>query len=189
MGKSESPSQKVLSFVKSNKIQFIDFKFMDFPGQWQHFTVPSTELDEGSFENGFGFDGSSIRGWKAINESDMLIIPDPNSMFVDPFIVAPTLSLICDVVEPATKEKYDRCPRNIAQKAEAYLKSTGIADTAYFGPEAEFFVFDDVRFDSGPNFAFYQVDSVEGRWNSGREENPNLGYIPRYKEGYFRVGR
>ncbi len=187
MAKSSSPVDNVLAYVKANKIRFIDFKFMDFPGQWQHFTVPVSQFDAGSFENGFGFDGSSIRGWKAINESDMLIIPDPETMFLDPFISAPTISLICDVYEPATKEKYSRCPRNIAQKAEAYLKSTGIADTAYFGPEAEFFVFDDVRFDSGPNFAFYSVDSNEGKWNSGREENPNLGYKPRYKEGYFPV--
>ncbi|MCL4550520.1 MAG: type I glutamate--ammonia ligase [Bacteroidetes bacterium] len=187
MAKSSSPVESVLAYVKANKIRFIDFKFMDFPGQWQHFTVPVSQFDARSFENGFGFDGSSIRGWKAINESDMLIIPDPATMFLDPFIEAPTISLICDVYEPATKEKYGRCPRNIAQKAEAYLKSTGIADTAYFGPEAEFFVFDDVRFDSGPNFAFYSVDSNEGKWNSGREENPNLGYKPRYKEGYFPV--
>lgn len=187
MGKSASHVQEILSYIKSNKIQFVDFKFMDFPGQWQHFTVPSSELKSDSFEDGFGFDGSSIRGWKSIHESDMLLIPDAETMFFDPFIEAPTISLICDVYEPATKEKYNRCPRNIAQKAEAYLKSTGLADTSYFGPEAEFFVFDDVRFDSGPNFSFYSVDSIEGKWNSGREENPNLGYKPRYKEGYFPV--
>jgi len=187
MAKSFSPAQNVLTFIKANKIQFIDFKFMDFPGSWQHFTVPSNQLTSDSFDDGFGFDGSSIRGWKNISESDMLIIPDPETMFVDPFISAPTISLICDVYEPATKEKYSRCPRNIAQKAEAFLKSTKIADTAYFGPEAEFFVFDDVRFDSGPNFSTYRVDSNEGKWNSGREENPNLGYKPRYKEGYFPV--
>lgn len=179
--------KKVLSYVKDNKIQFIDFKFMDFPGQWQHFTVPVSQLDEDSFENGYGFDGSSIRGWKVINESDMLIIPDPSTMFLDEFIEAPTISLVCDVYEPATKEKYSRCPRNIAQKAEAYLKSTGLADTVYFGPEAEFFVFDDVRFESNPNSSFYMVDSVEGRWNTGRDEGPNLAYKPRYKEGYFPV--
>ncbi len=187
MGKQSSPIDSVISFIKFNNIKFIDLKFMDFPGQWQHFTIPISQFQADSFETGFGFDGSSIRGWKAINESDMLIIPDPTTMFVDPFIKAPTISLICDVYEPITKEKYGRCPRNIAQKAEAYLKSTGIADTAYFGPEAEFFVFDDVRFDSGPNYAFYQVDSNEGKWNSGREENPNLGYKPRFKEGYFPV--
>jgi glutamine synthetase len=187
MAKSPSPVDNVLKFVKANKIQFVDLKFMDFPGQWQHFTVPASQLKTDSFEDGFGFDGSSIRGWKSINESDMLIIPDPNSMFVDPFIEAPTISLICDVYEPATKEKYERCPRNIAQKAEAYLISTGIADTVYYGPEAEFFIFDDVRFESNPNGSFYFVDSVEGRWNSGRDEGPNLGYKPRYKEGYFPV--
>jgi glutamine synthetase len=188
MAKSQNGAiEKVLKFIKDNKIQFVDLKFMDFPGQWQHFTVPVSQLDESSFENGFGFDASSIRGWKSINESDMIIIPDPETMFVDPFIKAPSISLICDVYEPATKEKYSRCPRNIAQKAEAYLISTEIADTSYYGPEAEFFVFDDVRFESKPNGSFYFVDSIEGRWNSGRDENPNLGYKPRYKEGYFPV--
>ena len=184
---SNGAVEKVLKFIKDKGIKFVDMKFMDFPGQWQHFTVPVTQFDEGSFEDGFGFDGSSIRGWKPIHESDMLLIPDPETMFVDLFIEAPTISLICDVYEPATKEKYSRCPRNIAQKAEAYLISTGIADTVYYGPEAEFFIFDDVRFDSQPNGSFYVVDSIEGRWNSGREENPNLGYKPRFKEGYFPV--
>jgi glutamine synthetase len=187
MAKTPSPADNVLKFIKTNKIEFIDLKFMDFPGQWQHFTVPSSQFSASSFEDGFGFDGSSIRGWKAINESDMLIIPDPDTMFLDPFVEAPTLSLTCDVYEPATKEKYERCPRNIAQKAVAYLISTGIADTVYYGPEAEFFVFDDVRFDSSPNGSFYYVDSVEGRWNSGRDEGPNLAYKPRFKEGYFPV--
>src|SRR3990172_405865 len=187
MAKKETPENNVLNFVKNNKIRFIDLKFMDFPGQWQHFTVPVSQFNKDSFNDGFGFDGSSIRGWKKINESDMLIIPDASTMFVDPFIEAPTVSLICDVYEPATKEKYTRCPRNIAQKATAYLKTSGIADTVYFGPEAEFFVFDDVRFDSKPNHSFYHVDSVEGRWNSGKDEGPNLGYKPRYKEGYFPV--
>jgi len=187
MAKTISPESKVLNFIKSKKIKFVDLKFMDFPGQWQHFTVPTSQFDKDSFDDGYGFDGSSIRGWKRINESDMLIIPDASTMFVDPFIEAPTISLICDVYEPATKEKYSRCPRNIAQKATAYLASSGIADTVYFGPEAEFFVFDDVRFDSQPNHCFYHVDSVEGRWNSGKEENPNLGYKPQYKEGYFPV--
>jgi glutamine synthetase len=180
-------NEKVLKFIKDNGIKFVDLKFMDFPGQWQHFTVPVTQFSAGSFEDGYGFDGSSIRGWKSIHESDMLLIPDAETMFVDLFVDAPTISLICDVYEPATKEKYSRCPRNIAQKAEAYLISTGIADTVYYGPEAEFFVFDDVRFDSQPNGSFYIVDSVEGKWNSGREENPNLGYKPRFKEGYFPV--
>jgi len=188
MAKSSNGAiEKVLKFIKDKGIKFVDLKFMDFPGQWQHFTVPVTHFDAGSFEDGFGFDGSSIRGWKAIHESDMLLIPDPETMFTDLFIEEPTLSLICDVYEPATKEKYSRCPRNIAQKAEAYLLSTGLADTVYYGPEAEFFIFDDVRFDSQPNGSFYVVDSIEGKWNSGREENPNLGYKPRFKEGYFPV--
>jgi len=187
MAKSESPIEKVLKYIKSNGIKFVDLKFMDFPGQWQHFTVPVTQFNEGSFEDGYGFDGSSIRGWKPINESDMLIIPDVKTMFVDPFVEQPTISLICDVYEPATKEKYSRCPRNIAQKSEAYLVSTGIADTVFYGPEAEFFIFDDVRFDSRPNSQFYFVDSIEGRWNSGKDEGPNLGYKPRFKEGYFPV--
>ena len=187
MAAPKTPVQNVLEYVKKNKIKFIDFKFMDFPGQWQHFTVPATQLDEKSFQEGFGFDGSSMRGWKAINESDMLLIPDADSMFLDPFIKAPTISLICDIHEPATMEKYGRCPRHIAQKAMAYLRSTGIADAAYFGPEAEFFVFDDVRFDSTPNSSFYFVDSEEGRWNTGSDEGPNLQYKPRFKQGYFPV--
>ena len=187
MPKTKSSAQKVVDFIKENDIKFVDFKFMDFPGQWQHLTIPAAEFSINTFENGVGFDGSSMRGWKAIHESDMLLIPDADSMLLDPFINAPTISLICDVYEPATKEKYGRCPRNIAQKAEAFLKSTGLADVAYFGPEAEFFVFDDVRFDTSANSQFYFLDSDEGRWNSGREENPNLGYKPRYKEGYFPV--
>jgi len=187
MAKADSPIEQVFKFISSKGIKFVDLKFMDLPGQWQHFTVPVSQLTEDSFEDGFGFDGSSIRGWKAINESDMLIVPDPGTLLLDPFFEIPTLSLICNVVEPATKEKYSRCPRNIAQKAADYLISTGIADTAYFGPEAEFFIFDDVRFDSKPNGSFYFVDSIEGKWNSGRDENPNLGYKPRYKEGYFPV--
>jgi len=179
--------EKILSFAKENHIEFVDLKFMDFPGQWQHVTIPMQEFDAKSFDTGFGFDGSSLRGWKRINESDMLILPDPSTMFLDPFIKAPTISLICDVYEPATREKYSRCPRYIANKAVDFLKSTGIADTAYYGPEAEFFVFDDVRFEVGGNFSYFEVDSIEGKWNSGRQENPNLAYKTRYKEGYFPV--
>lgn len=179
--------EKILSFAKENHIEFVDLKFMDFPGQWQHVTIPMQEFDAKSFDTGFGFDGSSLRGWKRINESDMLILPDPSTMFLDPFIKAPTISLICDVYEPATREKYSRCPRYIANKAVDFLKSTGIADTAFYGPEAEFFVFDDVRFEVGGNFSYFEVDSIEGKWNSGRQENPNLAYKTRYKEGYFPV--
>jgi glutamine synthetase len=165
----------------------VDMKFVDFPGQWQHFTVPVTEVSEETFESGLGFDGSSIRGWKQIHESDMLIIPDANTVLMDPFCPIPTLSLICNVFDPLTKQKYDRDPRNIALKAEAYLKQTGIADTAFFGPEAEFFIFDDIRYDSNEHSSYYFLDSSEGKWNSGRVESPNLGYKPRYKEGYFPV--
>ena len=178
---------KVLELVTRENVKMIDFKFMDFPGQWQHFTVPVTQFGADTFDDGLGFDGSSLRGFKAIHESDMVIIPDPATAMIDPFVAEKTLSLICDIYEPLTHEKYERCPRNIAQKAEAYLIQSGLADTAFFGPEAEFFIFDDVRFSSGENHAFYELDSVEGRWNSGRDEGPNLGYKPRYKEGYFPV--
>ncbi|MCS7228751.1 MAG: type I glutamate--ammonia ligase [Candidatus Kryptonium sp.] len=179
--------QNVFEMIKKHGVKMVDLKFMDFPGQWQHFSVPVHELTEESFEEGFGFDGSSIRGWKSINESDMLVIPDPTTAFIDPFIEVPTISLICDVYDPITREKYERCPRYIAQKAEAYLKATGIADTVYFGPEAEFFIFDDVRFDQNAHEGYYFIDSIEGQWNSGRDEKPNLAYKPRYKEGYFPV--
>jgi len=185
--KNDSDVARAFTLIKDAGVKMVDFKFMDFPGQWQHFSVPVTQLEESSFEDGFGFDGSSIRGWKAINESDMLIIPDASTAIIDQFIEVKTLSLICDVYDPLTKEKYERCPRSIAQRAEAYLKSTGIADTAFFGFEAEFFIFDDVRFDSNEHCSYYYLDSIEGRWNSGRDEMPNLGYKPRYKEGYFPV--
>jgi glutamine synthetase len=177
----------VLQMAAEKKVVMVDFKFMDFPGMWQHTTVPIGMLSESSFEDGFGFDGSSIRGWQPIHASDMLIVPDPATAVMDPFTEYPTLSLICDIVDPITREPYSRDPRYIAKKAENYLKSTKIGDTAFVGPEAEFFIFDDVRFDSGPNFAFYSVDSVEGKWNTGRDEQPNLGYKTRHKEGYFPV--
>jgi len=179
--------KEVLEFAETHKAKMLDLKFMDFPGMWQHFSVPIHQLSEDSFEEGFGFDGSSIRGWQAIHTSDMLVIPDPNTAVIDPIMEAPTLSLICNIVDPITKERYTRDPRNIAQKAEAYLKSTGIADQAFFGPEAEFFIFDDIRYDSKENCAYYFIDSIEGQWNTGAEEMPNLGYKPRYKEGYFPV--
>jgi len=179
--------REVLEFAKKNKTVMIDLKFMDFPGLWQHFSVPLHELDEDAFEAGFGFDGSSIRGWQPIHASDMLVVPDPDTAVMDPFMAVPTLSLICNIVDPITKERYSRDPRNIAQKAEAYLKYTGVGDTAYFGPEAEFFIFDDVRFAYGANRSFHQIDSVEAWWNTARDESPNLGYKLRYKEGYFPV--
>ena len=180
--------QDVLSWIKNENIQVIDLKFIDMPGIWQHLTLFQDQIDESSFTEGVAFDGSSIRGWKAINESDMVMIPDPSTAWIDPFMEEPTLSMICSIGEPRTGQPYDRCPRAIAQKALDYLTSTGIGDTAYFGPEAEFFIFEDVRFDQNENESYYHVDSVEGRWNSGRkEEGGNLGYKPRYKEGYFPV--
>jgi glutamine synthetase len=179
--------QEVMELAKNQGAQILDLRFMDFPGLWQHLSVPISELSAELFTDGHGFDGSSIRGWQAINASDMLIIPDPASARIDPFLKAPTLVMICDVVDPVTRENYSRDPRNIAKKAEAFLQATGIADVAYFGPEAEFFVFDDIRFDSTENACYYFVDSTEGQWNTGRAEGPNLGYKPRYKEGYFPV--
>jgi glutamine synthetase len=179
--------KEVLEFCKKNDVKMVDLKFNDFPGTWQHFSVPIVQLTEESFQEGFGFDGSSIRGWQAINASDMLVIPDPASALLDPFCQQPTLSLICDIVDPITRERYSRDPRNIAKKAEAHLKATGIGDIAYFGPELEFFIFDDIRFDQTSHSGFYFIDSIEGIWNTGREEFPNLGHKPRYKEGYFPV--
>ncbi|MBV5339983.1 MAG: type I glutamate--ammonia ligase [Deltaproteobacteria bacterium] len=177
--------KQVLEFAKENCVKMVDYKFMDFIGTWQHLSVPITEFNEDTFEEGQGFDGSSIRGWQPIHASDMILLPDPTTAKIDPFVKVPTMSIICDIFDPITKEDYTRDPRNIAKKAEMYLKSTGIGDTAFFGPEAEFFIFDDVRFSSTANQSFFAVDSSEGAWNSGREEFPNLGYKPRHKEGYF----
>jgi glutamine synthetase len=179
--------KEVVDYAKKNNAVMVDMKFMDLLGTWQHFSVPVSELVEHLFEEGLGFDGSSIRGWQAINASDMLVVPDPKTAVMDPFPQMPTISMICNIIDPITKEKYSRDPRNIALKAEAYLKSTGIGDTAFFGPEAEFFIFDDVRYSVTQNQAFHFVDSSEGTWNSGRDEKPNLGYKPRLKEGYFPV--
>ena len=179
--------KEAVDFAKKNNAKIVDMKFMDLLGSWQHFSVPMCELEEHLFEEGLGFDGSSIRGWQAINNSDMLVIPDPATTVIDPFMKDVTVSMICNIVDPITREKYSRDPRNIAQKAEAYLKSTGIGDTAYFGPEAEFFVFDNVQYDSSANESFYSIDSVEAKWNTGRDEDPNLGHKPRHKEGYFPV--
>jgi len=176
-----------LKLAKEKDVRVVDIRFMDFPGVWQHFSVPIGELDESSFEDGFGFDGSSIRGWQPIHASDMLVIPDAATAKIDPFYKIPTLVLIGNIVDPITRESYSRDPRHIAQKAESYLKGSGIGDTAYIGPEAEFFIFDDIRFESSREGAFYQIDSIEGIWNTGRDEGPNLGYKPRHKEGYFPV--
>ncbi len=184
---AQTPAE-VLKMIEDQDIQMIDLKFIDLPGIWQHLTVHRSQIDESSFTDGVAFDGSSIRGWKAINESDMAMVPDPASAWIDPFMKEPTLSMICSIKEPRTGEWYDRCPRVIAQKALDYLNAAGIGDTAYFGPEAEFFIFDDVRFDQTEHSSYYYVDSVEGRWNTGREEEGgNLGYKPGYKQGYFPV--
>ena len=184
-----SPAE-VLEFAKKNGVKLVDFKFVDLLGQWQHTTMPIHKLKVETFSEGFNFDGSSIRGWKAINESDMTCIPDAATAVIDPFIKEPTLSLIVDIADAVTHQPYVRDPRQIAKKAEQYLKQTGIGDISYFGPEPEFFIFDSVRFCEGPNTSFYKIDSKEGRWNTGNEEEGgNLGYKPDYKRGYFRFPR
>lgn len=180
--------KEVINLAKDLKASMVDLKFIDLPGTWQHFSVPISELSVELFEEGLGFDGSSIRGWKAINESDMLVIPDAKSARLDPFCKEPTLSLTCDIVDPITKQFYGRDPRGVTIRAEEYLKSTGLADTAYFGPEAEFFIFDNVQYDQSENGAFYHIDSDEAQWNTGRDEaNANLGHKIRHKAGYFPV--
>ena len=179
--------EDVVKFAKDHGAKMIDCKFVDFPGAWQHCTFPIDYLEDG-LEDGFGFDGSSIRGWQAINNSDMLMVPAPSTARMDPFLKTPTLTMICDVVDPITRNPYDRCPRGLAERAEAYLSSTGIADTAFFGPELEFFIFDSVQYAENPNYMFYKVDSVEGWWNTGTdEEGGNKGHKPNYKSGYFPV--
>ncbi len=188
---TEEGVRKVWKLIKENKIEIIDLKFNDLPGLWQHFSIPIGELDEdhrkGIWADGIGFDGSSIRGFQKIQESDMNLYLDTATAVVDPACEVPTLSIVCDIFDPTSKEPYSRDPRFIAKKAEAYLKTTGIATTSYWGPEAEFFIFDGIRFDQTENEGYYFIDSVEGEWNTGRDEKPNLGYKPRYKEGYFPV--
>jgi glutamine synthetase len=179
--------KEVLALIREKEVRAVDLRFMDFPGLWQHFTVPAETVEESTFEEGLGFDGSSIRGWQAINESDMLVMPVPDTAFLDPFCKDTTLTMVCNIQDPLTKEDYSRDPRNVARKAVNYMKRTGIADTAYFGPELEFFIFDDVRYDQTQHSGYYFLDSVEGAWNTGRDEKPNLGYKLRYKEGYFPV--
>jgi glutamine synthetase len=179
--------KQVLQTIKDKGAVMVDLKFIDLLGQWQHFTVPISEFrDDGPFEDGLGFDGSSIRGWQAIDASDMLVIPDPDTAVMEPFTKDPTLTMICNIQDPITRADYSRDPRNIARKAEAYLKSTGIGDTAYFGPEPEFFIFNGIRFDTNQHSSYYFIESNEGIWNSGKD-GQNLGYKPRYKEGYFPV--
>ncbi len=177
----------VIDLAKEKEAQVVDIRFTDLPGQMHHFSIPATALDEDKFAEGLAFDGSSIRGFKAINESDMLLIPDPDTAYIDPFTDATTLNITCDIIDPITREKYNRDPRQIAKKAQEYLQSTGLADTAYFGPEAEFYIFNDVRYDQTPHSGYYFLDSDEGIWNSGRDEKPNLGYKIPYKRGYYPV--
>jgi glutamine synthetase len=173
-GNDEVTPKEVLAFCREKDVKAVDLRFTDFPGLCQHTTIPVTHLNEDVFEDGLGFDGSSIRGWQAINESDMLIVPQPDTAFLDPFTALPTLVMICNIQDPITREDYSRDPRNVARKATNYLKTTGIADTVFIGPEAEFFIFDDVRFDQRSNEGYYHLDSIEGEWNRGRKEGPNL---------------
>ncbi len=184
MSKPKSPAD-VVKMAKD--VKMVDYRFVDLPGTWQHFTVPARELSEETFQDGVGFDGSSIRGFQEIHESDMLLMPDPSTAFIDPIFEVPTLVLICDVYDPVTLQPYSRDPRYVARKAEAYLKQTGLADTSYWGPEAEFFIFDDVRYGSDTNSAFYRVDSREAWWNSAKDAGPNLGGQIPAKRGYCPV--
>ena len=180
--------EEVIAFAREQGVKFVDYKFVDLPGTWQHFSTPISYLEEDVFEKGLGFDGSSIRGFQKIHESDMLLIPDPTTAIVDPVCKVPTLSIVCDVKDPITGEWYSRNPRMIARKAEQYLVSSGIATTSFWGPEAEFFIFNDIRFDQTSHSGYYFIDADEGIWNSGASNGkPNLGYRPRYKEGYFPV--
>jgi glutamine synthetase len=183
----ERTPDDVLQLIGDEGIEIVDVRFCDLPGLMQHFSMPAGQLTAEVFDEGVGFDGSSIRGFQEIQESDMLLVPDPNTAVIDPFTQHKTLNLNCFVNDPVTGESYSRDPRYVARKAEEYLTSTGLADTCYVGPEAEFFVFDDVRFDQNEHEGYYSIESVEAAWNTGREENPNLGYKPRYKEGYFPV--
>jgi glutamine synthetase len=177
--------REVLAYLREHEVKAVDLRFMDFPGLWKHFTVPAEVIDETVFEDGHGFDGSSIRGWKEINESDMLLVPQADTLFIDPFCKDTTLAMICNIQDPLTKEDYTKDPRNVARKAVNYMRQIGVAESAYFGPSLEFFVFDDVKFDQTVNSAFYFVDSLEAQWNTGRDEKPNLGYKIPYRQGYF----
>lgn len=192
MNQADRPKspKDVLKLAEDHNIEFVDFKFVDMLGTWHHLTIPRWRLDEDIFEDGLGFDGSSIRGWRAINESDMLFMPDPETAFIDPFTMHPTLSLTCSILDPITKERYNRDPRGVAVNCENYVKSLGFADTVFVGPELEFFIFDGIRFDSKPYETYYHITSDEGAWNTGRaheEGNPNLGNRPGYKGGYLPV--
>ncbi len=183
---SKSP-ESLLKAIKDNKVEMVDLRFTDIPGVWQHFSVPPSALDQDAIVDGVGFDGSSIRGFQEIQESDMLTVPDPSTAFLDPFSEVPTLVVICSIRDPVTGESYSRDVRHIAQKAEAYLKGTGLGDRAYFGPELEHFVFDGVRYDQGTNYGFYEIESHEANWDAGKANGESLGHKLRPKEGYFPV--
>ncbi|MBN1787612.1 MAG: type I glutamate--ammonia ligase [Sedimentisphaerales bacterium] len=180
-------AKEFFEFCKKNNAKMVDLKFVDLLGTWQHCSYPVDILDEGTFKEGLGFDGSSIRGWQGIHMSDMLAIPDPNTAVLDPFFKEPTVSVLANIVDPITREEYSRDPRHVARKGAKYLKETGIADTCYIGPEPEFFIFDEVRYEQNQHTGMYKIDSVEGSWNTARFEEPNLGYKPSYKGGYFPV--
>src|SRR5688572_10454057 len=188
--KDVTSPKDVIEFAKAKDTKIVDLRFIDLPGQWQHFSIPAAELTPSLFDEGIGFDGSSIRGFQTIDESDMLLFPDPATAQMDPYTAVPTLVLICDVKDPISGKPYSRDPRYIARKVEEYVKKTGLADTIYIGPELEFFFFDSVRFDQNYHSGYYDIDSEAGFWNSGRmstPERPNLGHRPKYKQGYFPV--
>jgi glutamine synthetase len=181
-------ASEAIKYIKDNEVEFVDVRFMDLPGVMQHFNIPAKAFNDSVFEDGLMFDGSSIRGFQAIHESDMKLVPDVSTAFIDPFREAKTLAMNFSIRDPFTNEPYSRDPRNVAAKAEAYLKASGIADTVYFGPEAEFYIFDDVRYDNQPQGSFFKIDSIEAAWNTGREEEGgNLGYKTPFKGGYFPV--
>ena len=175
------------TLAKKHQAEMVDLKFVDMLGSWQHCSFPIETWDDGTFEEGLGFDGSSIRGWKGIHESDMMAVPDPDTTCLDPFFARPTVSIIANVVDPVTRQDFSRDPRHVARKAEAHLRESGIADTCYVGPEPEFFIFDEVRYEQNQHKGYYEIDSVEGAWNTARIEEPNLGYKPSFKGGYFPV--
>jgi glutamine synthetase len=177
--------KEVLAQIRQREVTTVDLRFMDFPGVWQHFSIPADALTEETFEEGIAFDGSSVVGWRAINEADLLVVPQPETVLIDPFTAQPTLTMVCNIQDPITQQDYTRDPRNIARKAVSYMRSTGLADMCRIAPELEFFVFDDVRFDQRGHEAFYHVDSAEGIWNRGRDERPNLGYKAGSGLGYF----
>jgi glutamine synthetase len=177
--------REVLAYLREKEVKTVDLRFMDFPGRWKHRTIPAAMLDETAFEDGIGFDGSSLRGWQAINESDMLLVPQPDTVFLDPFRTEQTLSVLCNIVDPLTRQDYTRDPRHVAQKSVLYLRSQQVADRCAVGPSLQFFVFDDVRYDQTTQGAFYSVDSIEGSWNTGRSEGPNLGAKIPARQGYL----